>query len=485
MKILIDPVYTGKAHRCSTSYLAWELIDGLSKWRDDVFFYLLYPKASEAKEDEWDFLNRHKDRVKLLPYPYLQADRLEEMFKLHEDLIHYLAPGDTPVWDFDVVISSRIQQLPFMRNVSGRESNYPHGTHRLFIGLEEMPVFSFRDTVAWAAGGHMDLSSLAAYQSAGAVVINNLWTKSEVMKVARNWLAPSKVMELSKGIFETVPVKLQRFAAAKPKPLGDKLNVVFTGRMTGTRNFAEAAELFRKHFSYPLNKGGKELRFIVSTNSSSTGSADMGDISFMEVQHNNREKFHALLKEEAHVVVNLSKVEDFSLSTYEPLLFGVPVIVLNYPWTDFLGADYPFRVKDFTQAYAAVKRFATDYDVQLTAFRKWEKTTWKTVVEGHRNVSTLERVAQLVGDHEAYLQKRLNDMDGGAMYRNLVEEIIKAKLSPVDALKFARERGFFYTNSKVFKGIPIGKRASAYLLKVYLNMTGFVDTNEPGVLVKA
>jgi hypothetical protein len=172
------------------------------------------------------------------------------MFKLHDDLIHYLSPGDTPIWDFDVVLSSRTQQLPFMRNVSGREvANYPKGTQRLFIGLEEMPVLSFRDTVSWAAGGNMDLQTLAAYSSAGAMVINNLWTKAEVLKLARQWLSPSRVIDLSKSIHEALPVKLERLAVKKPKKLGDTLTVVFAGRMAGTRNFKEVAELFRKHFS--------------------------------------------------------------------------------------------------------------------------------------------------------------------------------------------------------------------------------------------
>src|SRR5215203_4465701 len=104
----------------------------------------MYPTNSEKSEEEMKFLRRMPDRVKLFPYPYLQGDRLEEMFKLHDDFIHLLAPGDTPIWDWDVCISSRIMQLPMMRNVSCREANYPHGTHRLFVGLEEMPIFSFR-----------------------------------------------------------------------------------------------------------------------------------------------------------------------------------------------------------------------------------------------------------------------------------------------------------------------------------------------------
>ncbi len=486
MKFLIDPIYTGKAHKCSTSYLAWELIEGLCKWRSDAFFYLMYPTASEKNEQEMEFLKRHQDRVRLLPYPYLQADRLEEMFKMHEDFIHLLAPGDTPIWDYDVVITSRIQQLPFMRNFAGREANFDHGTHRLFIGLEEMPMFNFRDTVAWAAGGHMDLPSLAAYQSAGAIMMNNLWTKTEVGKVARQWLTPSRVLDLMPAIHEVLPVKCERLQVGKyPKTLDKELTVCFVGRMTGTRNFGDVAEMFRKHFSFPINKGGKELKFIVSTNSMSTGSSDVGDISFMDIQYNNRKQFHALLQEKAHVVVNLSTVEDFSLSTYEPLLFGVPVIVPRHPWTGFLGDDYPFRALDNTQAYAMVKEFAVNYEGQMAKFKKWEETTWKKFVAGPKNRSTLEGMIPIIEDHETRLWEKIEQTQGGAMYKELVAGIEALGVPEIDALKYAREQGFFTTNSKIFKGIPIGKRANAYLLKVYLHLAGWRDTNEPGVLVKA
>jgi hypothetical protein len=484
MKVLLDCVYTGKAHKCSTSYLMWEIIEGLIAHRDDVFFYLLYPKASETSDEEMAFLQRHTDRVKLLPYPYIQADRVEEQFKLHEDLIHYLSPGDTPIWDYDVVISSRIPQLPFMRNVSGREvANYPTGTQRLFIGLEEMPFFSFRDTVSWAAAGNMDLQSLAAYWNAGAVIINNLWTKTEVTKIARQWLSPSRVLALQGKMHEALPVKLTRLGT--PKKLGgDTFNVVFAGRMTGTRNFKEVAELFRKHFAFPLGKGPKKLRFIVSTNSMSTGSVDVGEIDFMEVQHNNRKQFHDLLKNEAHVVVNLSTVEDFSLSTYEPLLYGVPVIVPQHPWADFLGKDYPFRVANFTEAYALVKEFAVAYTDQVAKFATWENATWKALVNGSRNVSTTEVVIRLVEAHEKMLHGKLTASEGGATYKELVAALSTADATTAEPLKFAREQGYFLTNAKQWKGIPVSKRPCQYLLKVFMNMAGWKDSNTPGVMVR-
>lgn len=490
MKVLIDPVYTGKVHKCSTSYIAWEIIEHLSAWRSDVFFYLLYPKAAEASDDEMAFLMRHTDRVKLLPYPYLQGDRIEEAFKLSDEMIHYLSPGDSDTWDYDVVISSRINQLPFMRNVSGREAvNFPHGTQRLFLGLECMPVMSFRKTVAWAGGGNNDLMSIAAYLASNGVLIADLWSKTEITKLARNYLAPSQVMQLAKNIHEVLPVELERLGPSKPKP-DKEMNIVFTGRMTNTRNFQGVVDVFRKHYSYPLGKGDHELKFIVSTNSLSIGTIDPGEMDFIDVQMNDRPKFHALLKDKAHVVVNLSEVEDFSLSTYEPLLFGIPVVVPDEPWTDFLGKDYPFRAKNPTDAYAIVKSFATDYVLRMAQFRAWEETTWKALVEGPRNVSTANGLIRLLEAHEKDLKQRVvtksEKDDEPDTFQMIVNKIIEAGLTEVNPLKFAREMDppYFITNAKQWKGIPIGKRPLPYLLKVYMELNGFVDTNVPGVMRK-
>lgn len=484
MKVLIDPVYTGKVHKCSTSYLAWKIIEHVVSTRDDVFFYVLYPEAAENDEEQMAFLKQFPERVTCYPYPYIQADRVEEMWKLHERMIHLLSPGDTPLWDIDVVLTSRLSQIPYMRNVSNRETNYHKGSQRMFIGLEEMPIFSFRDTVAWAAGGNMDLQSLASYQAAHAIVINNLWSKREIMKIAKDWLSPSRCLDLAKSMHEVLPVKLQRLAKKKASA-AKQLNVVFAGRMTGTRNFKEVAELFRKHFSYPLGKGDKEVKFIVSTNSASTGSVNVGEIDFMDVQHNNREQFHALLQDVADVVVNLSTVEDFSLSTYEPLLFGVPVIVPDRPWAGFLGPTYPFRAKDMTQAYAMVKDFAVDLPGQMKKFHEWEDLYWANFVKGIKNVSTAEVVGDLISSWQEGLHARLMQSEGGQLYRDIIARIEADGLKEVEPLTYAREKmEVFVTNAAQFKGIPVGKRPNAHLLAVYMRLAGWHDTNKPGVFVK-
>src|ERR1019366_9749582 len=106
-----------------------------------------------------------------------------------------------------------------------------------------------------------------------------------------------------------------------------------------------------------------------------------------------------------------------SLSTYEPLLFGVPVIVPSHPWADFLGPDYPFRISGFTEAYGLVKQFATGYNDCLKSFKKWEGGTWKALVEGPRNRPAVDVIRQLVEGHENMLHQRLEASEGGASYK--------------------------------------------------------------------
>ena len=48
--------------------------------RDDVFFLLLVPKVALEDEKEKEFLHRHQDRVRLIPYEGGCRDRMREMW---------------------------------------------------------------------------------------------------------------------------------------------------------------------------------------------------------------------------------------------------------------------------------------------------------------------------------------------------------------------------------------------------------------------
>jgi hypothetical protein len=487
MKILIDPLYTGKPSTCSTSYLAWQIIEDLCAWRPDVFFYLLAPKQITLMPQESEWLKGQCERfvpgrVQLVPVDSLWTDRVTDMFRFPNDLVKYAQPGLSEFWDADVILTSRIEQISNFRAQSSRQVGFGKGTFRQIIGLDEMPIFSFRHTIPWADGGHMDLTTIANYSVADAVVINNLWTKQKLSQLARSILAPSRSMKFMEGVHEAVPVKLRRLGVDRQIYLDDgKFNVVFCGRMTGTRNFQEVAELFRKQFSYAVKD--KKVRFLVSTQSESYGSIDPGEIDFIEIVKNDREAFHKMLKTRAHVVVNLSTVEDFSLSTYEPLLFGVPVIVPDRDWSDFLGPDYPFRADGFVQAYALVNMFLDDYKAEYDKFREWEASSWKQLVDGPWNRTTSEVVQGLVTAHAAALCDKLQNSESGETYRDIISSMLASTKQVFDLKEEARAAGLMV--DKNWEQVPLAKRPNLHMLKVLANQAGLVDMAQPGAVRRA
>lgn len=478
MKVLIDPVYTSRPSVCSTSYLTWEIVRRLCEWRDDIFFYMMYPNGVLEDEEQREHLEQFKDRVKLIPYPYQYLDRMAELYRFGQELYDYVSPNPNSTWDYDAILTSRIPQIPNFKVNGGRPVGFKEGSYRPVIGLEEMPVFSFRKTVSWGNTGHVDLASLSAYYHSEKVVVNHLWAEKNILQVGRKFLAPSQVVKLKSKIEEAVPLKLSRLEENR-KEIGDTIVVAFCGRISGTRNFKEVAELFRKHFSYAVGKQ-KKVKFVVSTHSTA-GSTNLGEIDFIEIRHNNRKQFHQMLKEEVHVVVNLSTVEDFSLSTYEPLMFGIPVIVADRQWSDFLGEDYPFRADNFTAAYALVKDFVDDYNACYDAFTNWEKTTWKDLVESERNVSTSEKVQEILEAHEKELIAYVDQKDDGFLrYREIVQKITDSDMKEVDLIRYCEEHKEM-EHKDDWNAVPIAKRPNVYLLKVLMLQAGWVDTNEIGV----
>jgi hypothetical protein len=483
MKILIDPVYTGLPSTCSTSYLAWQIISDLIEWRDDIFFYILVPEQLRGDEDQERYWDQHKDRVTLINYAYRFRDRMQEMFKFNDQMqrIIWPAPGENKNWDFDAVLTSRLPQITNFRVTTGRMVSADHGSYQAVFAMDEMPIFKFRDTVSWTGRGELDLMSLNSYLSANGVIVNNLWTKDNVVKLAKKYLSPSKVAQLRGNVREAVPVKLQSLRVKQDKiKQPDETIVAFCGRITGTRNFVEASDLFRQHFMF--TPGKSPAKFVLSTQSASKGAAKITDVDFIEVQENSREEFHEFLVNEAHVVVNLSTVEDFSLSTYEPLLNGVPVILPARDWADFVGPEYPFRAKDHVAAYALVKMFINDYPGMYMKFRDWAEDHWEKVVQSTANTTTSEVLIDMLTAHEKHLDERIHDGMGGRL-REAAEWIRDNTEGDVDVVQVATEADYLVTRDD-WTPTPIGRRTNLIALKLILQKMGFKDTNTPGVMTR-
>lgn len=479
MKVLLDPVYTGRPSTCSSSYVAWTLVDALTAMEPDTYFYMTVPTEYATAPDQIEFWEKQVNvkRVRRLPVRAAVVDRMGALLSFGDELVQLSLPTSADCWDADVIVTTRIPQISNFRKNSGRPSSFKKGTLRGIFGLDDIPMLSFRDTVSWS--GFSDLHTISQYLGADGIILSDLWTKKEMLRAARHWITPSKVMELDKNVHEALPVKLQPLQLHNKWKPGQDFNVVFTGRVTGTRNFVEVAEVFRKHFAYSLGKS--HVKFIVSTQSQSFGAIDPGEIDFMTIEKNSREQFHALLKERAHVVVNLSTVEDFSLSTYEPLLYGVPVVVADQPWSAFLGNDYPFRAKDFTAAYSLVKGMIEDYDGEYLSFKQWHDNTWLKLVQGPRNRSTSEVLCSLVKTHMKDVFSRLEEGGMGGKFREIAATITQGDLQEVDILAYLLEKNQI-TWHKDWSHIPNTKKPNIHLLKLIMMQMGWRDTPATGVM---
>lgn len=480
MKILFDPVYTNRPSVCSTSYLVWELIARLMEWRDDVFFYVLYP-PHKMQEEDWKFMGKYPDRVTLLPLEQSTSDRVSELHMLRNAQRFYLNPWCKHTWDADVVISSRMPVIKHMRVHASRYTGKELPSQRAFIGLEEMPILPFRHTVPWSEFQFPD--TLMSYALNDLTLVNHQWLTASLKPVLREVLSPAYQKRVLDRIAEVVPVKLKRLILKSQMYSGGPFNLTFVGRITGTRNFGDVAELFRKQFSYPLGKNKQDVQFLVSTNSESMGASMYGEVDFIDFQMNNREQFYSFLTQ-AHVAVNLSTVEDFSLSTYETLMMGVPMIIRDHPWNAFLGSEYPFRCSSDLEVYAMINKFASDYEEMYKKFAHWEATYWADYVAGPKNLTTAEA---LISWLEGFLKRRTAQLQGKG--GSFVEQL--HSIAPVDGVldltKHIEEHGTSVMTDKVpdHFSLPVGRVPNNLVLKLVAEREGWIDTNQTGVMVKS
>lgn len=199
MKILFNPAYTGKPTTCPTSHLVWEIISSVIKWRKDIYFYVMYPTEYKNDDEQMKFPNKHSKWVTLVGYGYNTRDKVSELFKFPNTLVDMSAPISSSVWDAGMIVTSRMPQIPMSKVNSGRPSGFISGSYRTTVGLEEMPILSFRKTVLWSK--YFDLQTMSAYIMSSGIIVNNLWTKNKLRKISKTQLPPSKSMELDSLVY--------------------------------------------------------------------------------------------------------------------------------------------------------------------------------------------------------------------------------------------------------------------------------------------
>jgi hypothetical protein len=473
MKILFDPVYTAVPSTCSTSFLVWELIEQLAPTRPDLFFYVLYPPHKlKDSEHEKAFLGRFADRVTLLPLEQTTSDRTSELYMLRNRLRYYLNPWNPYCWDADMVVSSR---MPVLKHFQVHGERVPHLEYHLraHVGLEEMPILPFRETVPWH--NVLGLDTVASYGLVDRVLVNHLWMVQYLRPFLRETLSPAWQKRVLSKIREVVPVKLGRLNTNKTWE-GGQFNVGFAGRPTVAHSFHDLSELFRLHYAYAQGVN-TSMSFSVSSHVG-TGPTDFGEIDFIEFHNNNREGYFKYLKN-TQALVTFSVGEDFTMTIYEALQAGMPIVMKRAPWNDYLGDSYPFKVNTVTEGYAMLQSLASDYELQYQRFRDWENTYWAAFVASDRNTSTTEALSQTISWFEQLRSERYKDSGKSWTAKYKDSDLTEINLTEV------------LNHDKVMVDYPpehfsraVGKSPSLLMAKLKMLDLGWKDTNKCGVMVR-
>ena len=403
LKVLMDPVYSGLLTGCSSAFKCKTLFETavLKHGHADWFFYWLVPPNLSDAEKAW--LPDHPN-VAYIEYPYLK-DRMREYMLFRKELDEILAFNGSH-WDFDVLWTSRTAMAANARAVmsSPRQKATGRQLKKLMI-FEEMIVMDFRPTVAKSDVQAQELLTLAGYMASDVTYLVTKKEQDEIVAGARQYFAPSRVIEMTRKFtrisqLDTPPPvwkdKQFRFVRGE-RPLC----LTFSGRMEKTSsNQHEVFEIMDKHW---IMKGDIALKTLICTVSQAT---PLAPPEHTEVRIATREEFWRAAREEMDLMLVLHQNAEFSLSMVEPMVFGVPLIIIDQDWSRSVWGDkYPFYAKGFTEAYGLVKAFHDDYETMYARFADWlmQEFAPRCGKGGDLSVSLYEKATEFLTQHEAGL----------------------------------------------------------------------------------
>lgn len=376
MKILLDPVYSTYPSKCSSAAKCASLIERLQtvEKREDALFYWLYPQwleTDELWEREKAWLSQYPN-VQLIALPY-NKDRMREYTKFTTELDSvYAFNGDW--WDFDVVFTSRTSIIPLMRAVMASPRSKKHARHlKTVVNFEEMIMMSFRPTVPLADVEVQEALTCLGYLSADLVMLMTEAEKAQVMQVVRKYMSPAmtrkignKIALASQVMFTTEEMQLKKDECKFRK--GERPFVLsFTGRLETASNLYTMYDVMDKQFIWR----GMDMKMLITT---VTPANMLAPPKFVEIRRPNRQQFWTAIRTEMDLVLALHLNIEWSLSVFEPMLLGTPVLLHDQRWAhDILGDDYPFYVKGMKDVYAWVREFYLHYDKWYAVFAEFHQ----------------------------------------------------------------------------------------------------------------
>lgn len=392
MKILLDPITTNDPQFCVMNYKMKTLVEYFVEHTDDTFFYWLIPE-DECPDGinydiDWNFFPK-TERLKLVRVP-VRRDRYQEYLRIADDL-QPVFDFNGPLWDFDVLVTARIMQVPFIR-VWMHTIGSPTWPMRRIMTVDDMPIMSFKKTVQVCR--HQDIQdrlTINGYLAANKNCFISFWEKDETAKYMKRDYSAARVREFLGKSFDTAPSQVGKMkpkkkeivaaACNKEKPL----TVGYTQRWEVIhRKSQDIVNIMEKQWI--RHGGSREMRFVITSNSkAAAGQADKHE--WLEGFRAPREEFWRMIKEEIDVVMIMTICDDYSQSLIEPLTLGCPAIVLDAKYArPTLGDDYPFLVKNDDQAYALLNKFAENYGMMYKKFVDWQQGTFQRIMEERNKV---------------------------------------------------------------------------------------------------
>lgn len=361
IKIVFDMIVTSSADRCST-VVQFVTLAKLLLQRPDVFIY--WPVPDSFTEDDYAFLPK-SDRIQYIPV-WMPVDRMKEYNRMPEyllGLLYFIGPG----WDWDVVVTVRTCQVPWMR-VAATSIKTPHmaWTKRIYV-IEDMLLLSKKPSVGQSNPDVQDRQTIEGMLAADRVFMPAYHQIPWIMEVARLHFSMARVREISHKLEEVCHLNMPGYSLKDELYDGSrKLEVAFVGRISrhGSR-IKELNELFVRHF---IMHGERIHPFVCTVSSSSRGIED----DVIDVYHPNREEFHKIARTKMDLAVYFYLDVELNMSMLEPISMGVPAIVADGKWSRaMVGDNYPFFVRPGTDAYGMVLEFQRNYAAMYAKFAEW------------------------------------------------------------------------------------------------------------------
>lgn len=364
MKVLFDCILTAEPAKCSTNIQFVTLSNILLK-HPDMFIYWPIPDSVTPEQALFYPQDARIKYIRVHQYP----DRMKEYMRLPPHMEDLLAVNGS-TWDWDVLVTVRTPQVPAMRLHCNSVRTTRQKWMRKIIVIEDMMMLSKKPTVAQSDPEVQDRMTLEGYLASDITLCPAYHQKKWAMEVARDHFSFASLKTISHNFVECCQLELSKHPyGLKTKHKFDgsrKLGVAFVGRLErfGTRLDVMNGLLKNQYILHD----DKVRTFICTVTKGDT----FVDTDAIEVLHPQREEFWRISREEMDVALAFSIDVELTLSKLEPLMFGVPLIIVKAPWSvGMVGEDYPFFVKTETEAFALIGMFKDNYEACYDKFTKW------------------------------------------------------------------------------------------------------------------